>query len=176
MMAADTTLPRHCEVVGLVAGSAEQVFDFLDDPARLTAHMSRSSWTMGGGRMTLELDAGAGRRVGSVMTLSGRAFGLALYLQEIVIERDAPLRKIWETTGAPRLWVIAQYRLGFEIDAQTDGSRVCVFIDYALPTTGIGRWLGPILGSSYAKWCTRKMLGDARANFARLHRDPLAAR
>ena len=176
MMAADTTLPRHCEVAGSVAGSAEEVFDFLDDPARLTAHMSRSSWTMGGGRMVLELDAGAGRRVGSVMTLSGHAFGLALDLQEIVIERDAPRRKVWHTTGAPRLWVIAQYRLGFEIDPQTDGSRVCVFIDYALPMTGMGRWLGLLFGSGYAKWCTRRMLDDAREHFARHPGDLQAAR
>jgi uncharacterized protein YndB with AHSA1/START domain len=168
MMAADkTALPWHCEVAGTVAASAEQVFNFLDDPALLTAHMSRSSWTMGGGRMELKLDGGAGRRVGSTMTLTGHAFGLALYLQEVITERNVPSRKVWQTIGTPRLWVIAQYRLGFEIKPQADGSWVRVFIEYALPTSGFSRWLAPPLASGYAKWCTRKMLGDARAHFAR---------
>jgi hypothetical protein len=99
--------------------------------------------------------------------LSGHAFGLALDLQEVVIERNVPSRKVWQTTGTPRLWVIAQYRLGFEIKAQADGSWVRVFMDYALPTSGLRRWLAPLLGSGYAKWCTRKMLGDVRAYFER---------
>jgi len=103
--------------------------------------------------------------------LSGRAFGLDLFLEEAVIERSRPHRKVWQTTGTPRLWVIAHYRLGFEIRAQPDGTWVRVFVDYALPESGFSHWLGLLFGSGYAKWCTRRMLADARARFARIARD-----
>jgi hypothetical protein len=49
MMVADkTALPWHCEVDGPVTAPVKQVFGFLDDPTRLTDHMRRSTWTMGG--------------------------------------------------------------------------------------------------------------------------------
>jgi hypothetical protein len=176
MITEQIAFPRHREVEALIASSAQDVFDFLDDPARLTGHMSKSSWMMGGGSMVLDLDAAGGQSVGSKMTLRGRAFGLDLYLEEIVIERSAPFRKVWQTIGAPRLWIIAQYRLGFEISALPEGCRVRVFIDYSLPASGLGRWLGSMFGSVYAKWCTDRMLGDARAHFARLTHIPQPAR
>jgi hypothetical protein len=172
----DTVFNRHHSVDGRIAASADSVFDFLDDPMRLNDHMSRSSWMMGGGSMQLELDAGAGRKIGSRMTLRGSAFGLQLYLEEVVIERSVPSRKVWQTCGAPRLWLMADYRLGFEIEALADACQVRVFIDYALPTSGPGRWLGMIFGSAYAKWCTDRMLADARRHFARRSGMPLAAR
>jgi hypothetical protein len=166
-MNADFALPRHHECAEQIAASPERVFDFLDDPAHLTEHMSRSSWAMGGGRMQLFLDEGGGRRAGSKSTLRGSAFGLDLFLEEVVIERASPIRKVWETSGTTRLWVISHYRLGFEISALPDGSLVRVFIDYAFPTAGIGRLLGPLFASVYAKWCVRRMLDEARAHFAR---------
>jgi hypothetical protein len=174
-MAEDAVLPRHYEVGARIATSAGSLFDFLDDPARLTDHMSKSTWMMGGGRMRLELDESEGRRVGSKMTLSGRAFGLELFLEQAVTERSVPHRKTWQTSGTPHLWVIAQYRLGFEINSQPDGTWVRVFIDYALPESGFGHWLGLLFGNGYAKWCTRRMLGDARAHFTRVAAGPQEA-
>ena len=175
-MADLTTFSRRYEVSGLVAASPGSVFDFLDSPSRLTDHMSKPTWTMGGGKMSLELDAGQGRRVGSTMNLWGSAFGLPLSLREVVIERDPPHRKVWQTVGEPRLWVIADHRLGFEISERSNGCRARVFIEYALPSRGAGRWLGRFFGSSYAKWCTRRMLGDARAHFSRHTAELEAAR
>jgi len=161
-----TTWTWHREVADVIEAPVEQVFAFLDDPARLTAHMENSSWMMGGGKMNLAFDDGLGRRVGSAMKLAGRAFGLPLSLDEVVTERSPPYRKVWQTVGAPRLWVIAHYRLGFEIDERARGSMMRVFIDYELPTRGFSRWLGRLFGAGYAKWCTSRMLGDARTHFA----------
>jgi len=166
-MTESATFSRHYEVSGLIVAPAERIFDFLDDPARLNSHMSKSSWSMGGGKMNLELDGGHGQRVGSKMKLAGRAFGIPLSLVEIVTERRRPYDKVWQTTGEPRIWVIAHYRLGFEVGARPFGSLVRVFIDYELPARGIAHWLGWLFGSSYAKWCTRRMFGDARAHFVR---------
>lgn len=48
--------------------------------------------------MELELDESRGRRVGSRIRVAGRVFGVRLSLEEIVIERTPPHRKVWETT------------------------------------------------------------------------------
>jgi len=40
--------------------------------------------------------------VGSKLRLSGRAFGIGLHVEEVIIERMPPQRKVWETVGASR--------------------------------------------------------------------------
>jgi Polyketide cyclase / dehydrase and lipid transport len=145
----------------LVRASADELFDYVDDYARLSSHMNRSTWMMGGGRMETEVDPGGGRRVGSRIRMSGRVFGLLLSLEEVVTERVPPRRKVWETIGRPRLLVIGNYRMGFEIEPQGTGSTLRVFIDYALPGTPAAWWLGRLFGRHYARWCTRRMVSDA---------------
>jgi hypothetical protein len=157
---------NHFEASALVAAPPDRLFAYADDPARLSSHMSKSSWMMGGGRMQTEIDAGRGQTVGSRIRLSGRVFGVALSVQEIVIERVPPQRKAWETTGAPRLLVIGRYRMGFEIASQENGSLLRVYIDYALPDRAPARWLGFLLGRYYARWCTHRMVSDAVKRFA----------
>ena len=141
-------LSDHFEASAFVAASPDIVFAYADDPARLSSHMSESSWMMGGGRMAIELDAGRGQSVGSRIRLSGRVFGLELSLEEIVTERVPPQRKVWETTGSPKLLVIAHYRMGFEIASQENGSLPRVYIYYALPEDVPARWLGWLFGRS----------------------------
>src|SRR5512134_2077907 len=77
----------HFEASALVASPADRLFAYADDPARFSSHMSESSWRMGGGRMQIELDASRGQTIGSRIRLSGRIFGLALSVEEIVTER-----------------------------------------------------------------------------------------
>ncbi|MEX0803301.1 MAG: SRPBCC family protein [Candidatus Binatia bacterium] len=159
-------LLSHYEATALVAAQPQNVFAYADDPARLSSHMSESSWMMGGGRMQTELDAGRGKTVGSRIRLSGRVFGLELSVEEIVTARVPPQRKVWETTGSPRLLVIGHYRMGFEIASQEKGSLLRVYIDYALPQEGPARWLGLLLGRYYARWCTQQMVSDIVKRFA----------
>ncbi len=97
--------------------------------------------------------------------MTGRAFGIRLSLDEVVTERDVPRRKVWETAGQPRLLVIGQYRMGFEITPQGSVSRLCVFIDYALPDSAPQRWLGRLFGRYFARWCTQRMASDAVSRF-----------
>ena len=66
------------------------------------------------------------------------------------------------------LLVIGPYRMAFEITTKEDASLVSVFIDYALPESGLARWLGRMLGAWYARWCTRRMANDAVAHFNQL--------
>jgi hypothetical protein len=166
ILTAEQTAPArellsHYEASALVAAPPQTVFAYADDPARLSSHMSKSSWMMGGGRMLTELDAGQGQTVGSRIRLSGRVFGLELSVEEIVIERVPPQRKVWETIGSPRLLVIGHYRMGFEIASQEKGSLLRVYIDYALPQDAPARWLGFLLGRYYARWCTQRIVNDA---------------
>lgn len=161
------SLDCHDESSSVVAAPAERLFDLLDDHSRMSAHMSGRSWMMGGGRMVTAMDEGQGRRIGSHIRLDGRAFGVRLELDEVVIERDPPRRKLWETVGEPRLLVIGAYRMGFDVAPDGLRSVLRVFIDYALPEHGVARWLGRVFGRWYARWCTRRMVSDAAREFSR---------
>ena len=150
--------PRHFEGSAFVDASPEHVFAFVDDHSRFSSHMSQSSWMMGGGRMVVELDAAKGQAVGSHIRLSGRVFGVSLYLDEVVTRRDPPTDKVWETVGAPRLLVIGAYSMGVQIGPERGGSRLRVFIDYQLPDGPLTSWLGWLFGRLYARWCVEQML------------------
>ena len=158
---------RH-ESAGFVQASIDQVFAHIDDHTRLSAHMRDPSWRTGWGRMETELDQGRGQKVGSRIRLSGRVFGVELSVEETVMERNPPRRKVWETTGTPKLLVIGHYRMGFELSPQGNGSMLRVFIEYALPERGFARWLGRLFGRYYASWCTQQMVDDALEHFKTL--------
>ncbi len=156
----------HCHACkGLVQASADRVFAHVDDHTRLSSHMSEPSWMMAGGRMQTELDEGRGQRVGSRFRLSGQVLGVRLSVEQAVTERNPPNRKVWETTGTPRLLVIGHYRMGFELSPQGNASMLRVFIEYAWPKELPARWLGRMFGRYYARWCTWQMLDDAVKHF-----------
>ncbi len=157
---------RHYESSALVHATPAELFSHVDDPARLSSHMSESSWMMGGSRLSTEVDRGGGKIVGSHIRMGGRVLGVQLALDEAVTERNPPHRKVWETIGEPRLLVIGHYRMGFDIAQQGHGSTFRVFIDYALPRSAPARWLGRLFGRFYARWCTERMVNDAVRHFA----------
>jgi len=158
---------HHYETTVEIPASAEDVFAFVDDHAKLSAHMNKRSWMMVGGRMSVQTDARLGKAVGSTIRMSGSILGLTLGLDETVIERSPPSRKIWETIGVPQLLVVGPYRMGVHIKPSETDCQLRVFIDYMLPASGVGRWLGKAFGRSYARWCTEKMANDSRDHFAR---------
>ena len=47
-------LADHFEASAFVTAPVDSVFAYVDDPAQLSAHMGKSSWMMGGGRMQTE--------------------------------------------------------------------------------------------------------------------------
>lgn len=154
-----------------VAAPADRVFAHVDDHARLSSHMSGSTWMMGGGRMTIDVDEGRGQCIGSRIRLAGKAFGMELSVEEAVTQRDPPYRKAWETIGEPKLLVVGHYRMGFELLPRGPHTEIRVFIEYELPSGPVTRWLGRQFAGSYAKWCTRRMAADAARHFARAARD-----
>ena len=141
------------------------MFACLDDQTRLAAHMEKRSMMMLGGRMTYEFDADQGRAVGSVIRMGGHFLGLSLVVVEVVTERTPPASKTWETRGRQRLLIIDSYVMGFETRAITQGTGARVYIDYRLPSTFPGRWLGLLFAGFYARWCTSRMLDDAQKHF-----------
>lgn len=154
---------RHRTEV-LVNATAQRLFDHLDDPRRLSAHMGRPSAMMAGGTMALTTDAGGGRAIGSVYRLHGKVLGLEFDVSSRVEEREPPRRKAWRTVGEPRLLVVGRYRMGFDITPLERSCRLAVFIEYAWPERH--PWPGRLFGSAYAAWCTRRMAFDARAAFS----------
>ena len=161
----DQSLPLHHESSGLANAPVEQVFAFLDDPKSLAAHMGESSMMMLGSRMSINVDAGGGRVIGSKVRMQGRMMGVRLSLEEVITERQVPAMKVWETIGTPKLLVISHYRMGFELTRQSASSLMRVFIDYSLPNKPPGAWLGHWLGAVYARWCTRQMVMGATRHF-----------
>ena len=143
----------------------EQVFDHLDDQARLGGHMEKPSMMMMGGRMTYEFDDAKGRAVGAVIRMGGSFMGLRSFVEEVVTVRDRPRLKIWETRGAPRILIMGAYRMGFEIMPAGKGSRLRVFIDYDHPQSAVGRMLGSLFAPMYARWCVQRMAHDASRHF-----------
>lgn len=143
-----------------VTATAERVFDVLDDPARLGAHMSRRSAMTLGGRFEYRVE-GDGRRVGSTIRLSGRVLGVVLDVVQQVTVYVRPHRKYWETVGEPRLGVIGAYRMGFEIHPVGQASHLRVSIQYALPQGPLPAPLRRFAAHRYARWCVRRIVAEA---------------
>lgn len=149
----------------MIAAPIEAAFAVLDNHARLSSHMNKRSWMMGGGKMKVSLDEQKGQAVGSRIGLSGRVIGISLYVEEEVTERVPPCRKTWQTVGTPRLVVIGGYCMGFELEACSGGSLVRVFIEYSRPRGWLGGVLRALFGGYYARWCTERMVADAVSQF-----------
>lgn len=157
---------RHEEYEGKVTASPDELFELLDDQTRLSAHMTKRSWKMGWGKTDVFLDDQRGKAIGSHIVIRGRVFGISIYLDEVVTRRDPPRTKQWRTVGQPRLLVIGPYQMGFAIAPELPHAGLTVRIDYELPQGGVSRLLGLLLGRSYAKWCTKKMVRDAQQALA----------
>ena len=159
-------LPLHCEREATIRGNAEDIFAYMDDPKHLAAHMDKSSWMMGGGKLTIEQNDSNGKSADSVIRMGGRFLGLQLSLEEVVTLREPPFRKTWETIGNPKLLAIDNYRMGFEISKGQPDAHIKVFIDYSLPRRPIGHFLGLCFARIYARWCVSKMISDTQTHFA----------
>lgn len=158
-------LPFHWQQTILLPADASAVFRHLDDFERLGAHMLRSSPMMAGSSMRYEFDAARGRGRGARVFLRGSVFGFDLRVDEEVSDYAPPLRKAWQTIGLPKLLVIGEYRMGFELTPLASGCQLRVFIDYELPDQGLPRLLGRLAGPAYARWCVNSMIEDARREF-----------
>ncbi len=157
---------RHEEAVIEVPARPEVLFGYLDDQASLGAHMEERSAMMIGARMRYQIDEAQGRAVGSVIRMDGSVLGLKLSIEEVVVTREPPVRKVWETRGRQRMLLIDGYRMGFQVEPCPAGSRLRVFIDYDLPASLGGRLVGRALAPAYARWCVTRMADDARRRFA----------
>ena len=70
--------PYGHETIVAIHAPAHEVFDYVDDHSRLSSHMTRRSWMMGGASMAIETDSGRARVVGSKLKLHGTVLGIRL--------------------------------------------------------------------------------------------------
>ncbi|MCL5072440.1 MAG: SRPBCC family protein, partial [Actinobacteria bacterium] len=117
---------RHYGDSKLIPVDAAEVFAFIDDHTRLSSHMNKSSLMTGGGRMHTSVDAGHGQEIGSHIRMSGKAFGITLFLDEVITHREPPHMKVWETVGEPKLLVVGRYRMQVKIEPREEGSLLDV--------------------------------------------------
>jgi len=158
---------QHYERSEVVAASAEEVFDFVDDHAQFSAHMGTGSWMMGGGHMEVDLDDKQGRAVSSHIRMRGVLLGVEILLDEVVSVHERPARKEWETVGSPQLIVIGSYAMGVHLTLDAGGTLVRIFIDYDLPSGPVTHELGRLFGNVYARWCVDQMLDGVIQQFPR---------
>src|SRR3989344_149035 len=97
---------KHYEDSLVIKAGAKEVFAYADDHANFSSHMNKSSWMMGGGIMKTEVDEGEGKKIGSHIRMNGKVFGINLFLEEVVTEREVPYSKAWETVDDINLIVI----------------------------------------------------------------------
>lgn len=158
------TMPHYFEHTVSIPVTADVLFEYLDDPRRLGAHMETSSWMMAGSRMEYQFDTAEGKSEGAKIRLRGEMMGLSLDVEEVVTEHQPPCRKTWKTVGSPRLLVIGNYEMGFFIKPSPLASELTVHISYELPPFP---WnlVGYLLGGIYSRWCVRRMATDAVHHF-----------
>jgi hypothetical protein len=156
---------RHEAIAVEAPASIERLFEHLDDPSRITAHMANSSAIMFGAPMTSAVDLQEGRAIGSVITMSGSVLGFQLSVRETIVERDPPRCKVWETQGPQRMIVMDWYRMGFDLHAVGAGSSASLFIAYTRPARGLPALAGFALARRYARWCLQGIAEDVAAAF-----------
>lgn len=154
----------HREVHVDIPTSPSEVFALLDDHRRLASHMEKPSLMMAGATMHIETNSQKGQALGSLIRIQGKILGIPLSVEEVVCEYTPPFGKTWETREEPHLLVIGKYRMGFKLEVVRDMTRLCVWLDYDLPT-GRLLWFGKGLASVYADWCVKRMSSDAARAF-----------
>jgi len=158
------TYERHAEDTVPIPGTIADVFAVIDDPMRISSHMSRRSWTMAGSTMSTVVDDRGGQALGSQIRMTGRILGIPIGLEQVITLREPPSRKQWATQGVPKLIVIGPYAITVELEPVGGATSLRVAIDYDLPAKG--RWLGLFFGRAYADWCLRQIVHDVTASFA----------
>lgn len=164
-MEARENFEKHYGESVFIPTAPKKVFTFADNHNNFSSHMNKSSWMTGGGKMKTWIDEGRGQKVGSHIKMSGKVFGLNLFLDEVITIHEPPYHKQWQAVGKINLLVIDHYRLGFEISPQKGGSNLGVYIDYDLPKSAQTYILGLLMGKIYAKWCVWQMLQGVKDHF-----------
>ena len=166
-MKAKGEFTNHYENSVLIPADPQSIFTYADHHTNFSSHMNNSSWMMGGGKMKTHVDERKGQKLGSHIKMSGKVFGINLFLDEVITRHEPPFYKEWQTVGKVNLLVIDNYILGFEIKPDNGGSLLRVYIDYDLPKSAKTYWLGILFGRMYAKWCVRQMINGTLNHFAK---------
>jgi hypothetical protein len=132
------------------------VFAFADDFSKLSSHMSTSSLMMMGSSVQTSFDGGPRPSRRLACPDDREMLGDDLVLDEVVRVREPPYRKEWETIEHPRLLVIGDDRLGFEIASVGEYANLRAFIVYNLPSSPGLRLLGYVFERIYARWCVQR--------------------
>lgn len=156
---------RHFEKSVAINADQNDVFAYADNPTNFSSHMNQSSVMMAGSTMETEIDKGEGKEIGSHIKMKGKVLGVPLSLDEVIIERNPPDNKAWETVGDINLLVIDHYKLGFDIKPSNSQSAMTVYINYNLPQSKKTQWIGRLFGGMYAKWCVTQMVNGVSNHF-----------
>ena len=166
-MKAKGEFTNHYENSVLIPADPQSIFTYADHHTNFSSHMNNSSWMMGGGKMKTHVDERKGQKLGSHIKMSGKVFGINLFLDEVITRHEPPFYKEWQTVGKVNLLVIDNYILGFEIKPDNGGSLLRVYIDYDLPKSAKTYWLGILFGRMYARECVRQMINGTLNHFAK---------
>ena len=160
-----TSYPFAAKARGFIEVPAEMVFAFLDDQENLSSHMRKPSAMMFGTSMQIAMETDHTTSVGSRFGFTGSILGVPLKVDEVVIARNPPLSKRWETIGELTLWVMGRYSMGFDLEPLGTRCELRVYVAYTWASGILGGLLSRLFGRFYASWCTRRMVNDATKHF-----------
>jgi hypothetical protein len=153
-----TTLTETVEI----KAAPEKVFGFVDDIQHTGWHMKKSSMAMMGSKLTLEVLSKNKTGLGATYRWYGQVMGMAMDFSEEVTEWVKNKRRVWETTGKPKLIIMNGYKMWFEVEPVKNKTRITFGITYDLPRDLRGKILGAISAKWYSKWCLKSMTQDAK--------------
>ena len=124
--------------------------------------MSGRSMMMMGGKMEIERLPGPEKGVGSTYRWKGGVLGLPLDFTETVTLWKENEKKVWETTGEPKLIILGWYRMRLVTEPREGGTLASLEIEYTHHEGFFYKILSAALAGWYADWCLTRMLGDAK--------------
>ncbi len=155
-------MSRHLDEILEINASPERVFRYLDNMQSVGEHMMKSSMPLMGGKLKLERLSSNPTGVSATYRYRGRVLFLPIDFSETVIEWVETKRKIWKTIGTPKLIILGNYEMGFELEQTQEGTKAHLWIDYEIPRPWFGRILGMLLADWYSRWCLRMMGSGAK--------------
>lgn len=147
----------------IINASPEKVFKHVDDIHCTGMHMSKSSMTMIGSKLNLEILSKNPTGLGATYRWYGKVMGLTMDFSEIVTKWIVNKERIWATIGSPKLIIMSGYEMSFALEPIGDKSKLTFVISYDLPKPLFWNIIGLLLADWYSKWCLKNMCQDAKA-------------
>lgn len=138
------------------------VFSHVDDIRNTGWHMTESSMPLMGSKLNLEIISKKPTGLGATYRWYGKVMGLTMDFTETVTQWERNRARVWKTIGKPRIIIMGNYEMWFNLKPVGDKTRLTFGIAYDLPRSFFWKIVGLLLAAPYSRWCLRNMCRDAK--------------